>query len=266
MRKMKVKNLVLEQGRPKIAVPITGLNHDEIIEQVKEAIEGPCDMLEWRADYYFGEMENLREKIENTQAHMEMIRILDDIDYLTDGMPLIFTIRGHGHGGRVAINRADAYDLDSLAAQSKLVDFVDLELLDDDNTYDEAQVLRQIGEIHGFGVRVIMSYHDYDGMPSEEQLRNITMLMRSMDADIVKIAGTAGTGEDAVEMMKAAAALTEGDQDPVIFVAMGEAGRASRVAGGRFGSCIAFARGRQATAAGQIDAVTLSQLMDKQYE
>lgn len=265
MRIMNVKKMTLQPGRPRIAIPITGRSHEEIVGQVAAAIKEPCDMLEWRADYFFGELNNLEERIENTAAHMEMIRILDDIDYQTGGMPLIFTIRGHVHGGKVSIKRHHAYDLASLAAQSGLVDFVDMELLDDDDTYDEAQVLRQIEEIHSLGARVILSYHDYEEMPTFEQIGNIAGLMRSMGADIVKIAGTAAKREETIEALKMAAYLTEGDQNPVIIIAMGEEGLISRVAGGKYGSCITFAKGAEKTDEGQIDAGTLAKLLDEFY-
>ena len=265
MRKLKVNKLILSQGRPKIAVPITGRSHEQIIKDVKEAMKKPCDMLEWRADYFFGEMDSLEEKVENTDAHMEMIRILDDIDYQTDGMPLIFTIRGHGHGGRVAISREHAYDLASLAAQSGLVDFVDMELFDDDDTYNPEQVKNQIKEVHEFGTGVILSYHDYEAMPAPAVTVGLTNLMRDMGADIVKIAGTASTREQAMEMMKVSELVTRGDELPVIFIAMGEEGRISRVIGGENGSAITFAKGREHTGEGQVEAAALSRLLDDYY-
>ncbi|MDO4833611.1 MAG: type I 3-dehydroquinate dehydratase [Bacillota bacterium] len=265
MRKLRVKELILEEGRPKIAIPITGRTHKQIIKDVREAVKKPCDMLEWRADYFFGEMDSLEEKVENTDAHMEMIRILDDIDYQTEGMPLIFTIRGRGYGGRVVMDRTHAYDLASLAAQSGLADFIDMELFDDDDTYDPEQVKAQIREIHGFNTGVILSYHDYEKMPTPEILAGLTDLMRGMGADIVKIAGTAAKREEAVEMIKTAEVLTKGDKTPVIFVAMGKEGRISRVAGGAKGSVITFAKCGEQTGEGQIEAAALSRLLDEYY-
>lgn len=265
MKKLQVKKLILEQGRPKVAVPITGRTHEQIISEVKEAMKKPCDMLEWRADYFFGEMDSLAEKVENTDAHMEMIRILDDIDYQTEGMPLIFTIRGHGHGGRVAISREHAYDLGSLAAQSGLVDFVDMELFDDDDTYNPEQVKKQIEEIHEFNTAVILSYHDYDNMPAPAVIAGLTDLMRGMGADIVKIAGRAASSEQSEAMMKTAELLTRGEAKPVIFVAMGQYGRASRIVGGENGSVITFAKGKEATGEGQIEADVMARLLDEYY-
>ncbi len=265
MRPLKVKDIVLEEGRPKIAVPITGRNHDEIIDEVEAALKTPCNILEWRADYYLNEIDDLAEKVESTEAHLEMIRILDDIDYVSGGMPLIFTIRGDRQGGKVSISREHAYDLASLAAQSRLVDFVDMELLDDDNSFNEEQVIEQIYEIQSFGVRVIISYHDYKGMPSVTEINNLVRFMRSIGADICKIAGTVSNKAEAVNMIKASAYLTRGDQDPIIIIAMGEMGLMTRVAGGKYGSCISFAYGRTPTAPGQVDVKTLARLLDEYY-
>lgn len=265
MRSLQVKNIVLSPGRPKIAVPVTGVTHKDIVSQVRKIIKGPCDILEWRADYYFGEKKNLEERVENTEAHREMIRILDDIDYVTDGMPIIFTLRNHGQGGMVNLGRKHVFDLSSLAAQSKMVDFIDLELFDENDTYDEAEVRDHIREVHEFGVRVIMSYHDFDKMPTPEQMANLAGNMRGMGADIVKIAAMAKEEGEARAMMKTAEVLTSGDKDPVIMIAMGRAGMLTRVEGGKHGSCISFVKGVEETAPGQIDAETLSNILDRYY-
>lgn len=265
MRNLQVKNIVLSPGRPKIAVPVTGTTHDDIVEQVRKIIQDPCDILEWRADYYFGNKQDLEERVENTEAHREMIRILDDIDYITDGMPVIFTLRNHGQGGRVNLGRKHVFDLSSLAAQSKMVDFIDLELFDENDMFDEEEIREHVSEIHEFGVRVIMSYHDFGGMPTPEQIANLAGNMRGMGADIVKIAAMAKEENEAKTMMKIAEVLTSGDKDPVIMIAMGKAGMLSRVEGGRYGSCISFVKGVEETAPGQIGAADLSRILDKYY-
>ncbi|MDD4200240.1 MAG: type I 3-dehydroquinate dehydratase [Eubacteriales bacterium] len=265
MKKMKVKNITLDIGRPKIAVPITGRSHEEIMSQVNTAMETHCDMLEWRADYYFADMPSLEEQVENTTAHMGMIRILDDIDYKTESMPLILKLKGINQGGVLQLERKHAYDLAALAAQSKLIDFVDMELLDDDNSFDAEQVLNQVNEIHKYGVKVIHSYHDFTRMPSLEQILSLASNMRALGADIVKICGTAKSTDDAKLMLEAAGQLTSGNQNPVILIAMGQPGVATRVAGGKYGSCISYAYCEESTAEGQINVNTLTRLMDEYY-
>ena len=39
MRIMKIKKMTLQPGRPKIAIPITGRSHEEIVDQVAAAIK-----------------------------------------------------------------------------------------------------------------------------------------------------------------------------------------------------------------------------------
>ena len=66
MNTVKVKEMVLGPGRPKVVVPIVGTTPEEIIAECKAAREElPCDMIEWRADYYLSAMENLDEKLKD---------------------------------------------------------------------------------------------------------------------------------------------------------------------------------------------------------
>ncbi len=266
MKPLKVKDVVLAQGRPKIAALITGKNHDEIIKQVTTAKKMPCELLEWRADYFFGAMDELEEKIHNTVAYKEMIRILDDIDYATNSMPLILTLKGNSVGGKVKISREDAYDLVALAAQSKLVDFVDMELLDDNGTYEPEQVLKQVKEIRSFGVRVIHSYHEYDKTLSLAETVNVAESMRTMGADIVKIVTAVNTDQEAEKLLDATKYLTRENNNPVIIIGMGTAGKKTRISGGRYGSCITFAYLDKPTAEGQFEIKTLSKILDKYYK
>ena len=266
MKTMQIKDLTLEIGRPKIATPITAVTHEGIKEGVKELIKGPCDILEWRADYYFGEFDNLEEMIESSDAHMKMIRILDDIDYYAEGRPIIFSLTGEGDGGKVSISREHAFDLASLAAQSKLVDFVTLQLFDDDGALYINEIIKQIEEIHGFGARVILSYHEFDRMLSNDEVGNVTRTMRGLGADIPKVCCMAATIEEASQLQDVTKELTSGEQGPVIIIAMGEAGKVTRITGGGYGSCITFAKGNAATAPGQIGADILAKYLDKYYE
>jgi 3-dehydroquinate dehydratase-1 len=47
---------------------------------------------------------------------------------------------------------------------------------------------------------------------------------------------------------------------------MGELGMSSRICAGQFGSVITFAAGKDASAPGQIDAVTLQGYLEKYYK
>ena len=105
MNRMIAGKVELDIGRPKVAVSITGTTHEEIIEQCKAAKEAPCDILEWRADYYLENKDDVDAKLRSDDIQVEVIRILDDIEYETDGMPVIFTIRSKSQGGRGTLSK-----------------------------------------------------------------------------------------------------------------------------------------------------------------
>ena len=45
MKQIKVGNLELSDGHPKVCVPIVGENHDEVIEQAKKVVEMNPDII-----------------------------------------------------------------------------------------------------------------------------------------------------------------------------------------------------------------------------
>ncbi|MBQ3184361.1 MAG: type I 3-dehydroquinate dehydratase, partial [Firmicutes bacterium] len=55
---LKVRNLILQPGRPKVAVPIVSTQPADIIEECESIKTLPCDMVEWRADYYLSNIED----------------------------------------------------------------------------------------------------------------------------------------------------------------------------------------------------------------
>lgn len=265
MRTLEIDDLVLEIGRPKIAVPVTGRNHDEIITQCEDTVEGPCDIIEWRADYYLNAVEELEDKVEKMKIQPDILRILHDIDYVSDSRPVIFTLRGGNQGGEKPINRKTVFDLGRIVAQSKLVSIIDMDLFAEQGPVDVAALKKQVETIHEYGVKVILAYHNFSHMPGREEILNAVKYMRQLGADICKIAVTVNADEQWKELMDICSRVTEGDQGPVIFLAMGKEGVPTRIAGGKVGSCITYAIGTEATAPGQLYAEDLSKILDEWY-
>ncbi|MCY7009201.1 type I 3-dehydroquinate dehydratase [Fusobacterium simiae] len=52
MKTIKVKNIVIGEGIPKVIVPIVGKTKLEIINKAKEINNIKIDVVEWRADFY----------------------------------------------------------------------------------------------------------------------------------------------------------------------------------------------------------------------
>lgn len=265
MSSLQVKNTVLEPGRPKVVVPIVSTTPQEIVEEVERAKTLPCDIIEWRADYYLAAMDDLDGNLIKKDTYLEMVKLLDDINYIADDMPIIFTVRRKGQGGEVEITKEQNDSIWSLVAQSGLVDFIDVELFDEKGTVDEARLEDQIRQIHGYGCHVILSHHDFQKMPSPMELVNLVKNMKKLGADVCKVAAMAADQHDAENLLKATAYLMKNGIGQLAMMAMGEAGTSTRVAAGRYGSCFTFAAGSAKSAPGQVDVYTMQQWLDAYY-
>lgn len=239
-------NIVLGDGIPKICIPITAQNPEKLKTQISNILESPCDMVEWRADFY----ENSDQRDICTQA-LEILR-----EQMPD-MPLLFTFRTKEEGGERSISM-DAYEsLNVHAAASGKADFVDLEY-----NRGEALVRRITQQIHQYGVLVIGSFHDFEKTPGKKELTEILCAMQSFGADITKAAVMPQTDRDVLELLDASLLMKEQYADrPFITMSMGRTGAVSRLTGSLTGSAVTFATAGKASAPGQMDAELVSRIL-----
>lgn len=266
MSTLKIRDLTLEPGKPKIAVPIVSADPKDIIAECESVKSMPCDMIEWRADGYLGAMEDPEGAMGEKDFYLDLIKILDDINYIAAGTPLIFTIRSKDQGGGVELTDEHLASIRGLVAQSGLVDLVDVEFSGKDAAGEKEIVTRQIDEIHKHSCRVVLSHHDFDGMPRAEEIVETVRSMAALDGDMFKFAAMAATKEDSEKLLKATAFLSRNGIGPLIMIAMGEMGKPARVAAGRYGSCVTFASGKEASAPGQVDVYTMKKWLDDYYD
>jgi 3-dehydroquinate dehydratase/shikimate dehydrogenase len=104
--------------------------------------------------------------------------------------------------------------------------------------------------------KVIISHHDFEGFP--EDLAELAADLGKRGADIVKIAVTPSHPLDCLPLYE----LCRSSRKPVIAVAMGEFGTASRVLALRFGGLLSYAAlsAEEGTAPGQIDVADMTRL------
>jgi 3-dehydroquinate dehydratase/shikimate dehydrogenase len=103
------------------------------------------------------------------------------------------------------------------------------------------------------GRRIVLSFHDFASMPADVSER--ARAMRATGAAVIKIAAQARRLSDCVPLLDLGAAL-KGDRRAVL-IAMGEAGLASRILAGRFGSAWTYAG-----TIGQVGQLSASELLD----
>ena len=152
--------------------------------------------------------------------------------------PVIVTCRPRWEGGYFAGTESERHAI--LAEALTLgAEYVDIEW-----RAGFTDLLAQTG-----GQRVILSLHDFTGVPPD--LAATVHAMRGSGAEIVKVAVTATKLTDNLELL----ALGNRAGSPLIVIAMGEAGLPTRVLASRFGSCWAYSG--DGVAPGQIPAARL---------
>lgn len=254
----KVRNIEFGGGIPKIAVPVIAESEEEICEVVREAGTAG-DLIELRADAFSGIYDTMR-----------LLSLLSDVRELTD-RPILFTLRSKREGGLLDVHPEEYLDILRIAISSGSIDLIDIELwalpTEEAEEYgiSTAQMLTE--ESHGFGIRVVMSQHNFVSTPGREDIYEALKKMRDLGADIAKGAYMPETYEDVDEVLAAGLKAEKNLSIPFILISMGEMGQMTRTHGEVFGSAVTFAclRGK-ASAPGQFEADELAQILTEIHE
>lgn len=256
---IKVKDLLIGDGIPKICVPLNGRTKEELMSQLTLAGKEPCDLLEWRADFYL-----------TYQGTTDWRPMLANIRSKTK-KPLIFTLRSESEGGQSSLRRSDGLALLRDVCEQGDVDFVDIELFEEDGSLDEAKMEFLIETAHSNNKKVILSNHDFDKTPDMDAIIKRLQAMERLGADLPKVAYMPLSKEDVNILLEAARIVSsEFMHKPFVAISMGEIGKESRICGGAFGAAITFAAppstdGQQVTAPGQMKASDLSRCICETY-
>ena len=246
MNTIKVRNIEIGSGTPKIIVPIVGVTKQEIIDEAKTFDSIPVDMVEWRVDWFEGVFDF--EKVEV---------VLKELRAVLGETPILMTFRTSKEGGEKSIEPEDYAKLNIKAAQTGYVDFIDVEIFTGDDIVRE-----MIDAIHASGTKVIASNHDFDKTPAKSDLLYRLRKMQDMGADIPKMAVMPQTKKDVLTLLSATEEMASDYADrPIITMSMAGLGSISRIACEIFGSCLTFGSGAQASAPGQIGAEALHQAL-----
>ena len=117
MNSIKVGNVNIGEGIPKICVPLVASTGSDVLNEAETIRSFSPDIVEWRVDSYDGDL--------NPDVLNEILTGLRDT--LGD-IPLIFTYRTSSEGGSRPIDDTDYISLNEFAVRSRLADIVDIEL------------------------------------------------------------------------------------------------------------------------------------------
>jgi len=247
MNKMlEVKNKSFGSGKPIICISVMDSKKEDIVAEVKRLVEDGAEMIEWRVDAFEG--------VESPNAVRE---VLNEVAPIITDTVFVFTFRSKEQGGECSLSSDKVYDLHQVAAESHVVDFIDVEYFYTEDADVEVYTLQKMG------TRVITSHHDFHETPSSDVLFMLLEQMKHSNADIVKLAMMPKTAEDVLRLLQETNHFhNRYPNQPLITMSMGKIGMVSRISGETFGSCVTFGAGKNASAPGQIPMKALQQILD----
>lgn len=247
MSNIKVRNLEIGTGIPKICVPLVGHTSSDILKEAEHLLTLPADLVEWRADYF-----------EDVFQISSVLKLLKNLRSTLGELPLLMTFRTKQEGGEKDIDRNYYISLIKYSISSGYIDLVDVELFS-----GEELVKELIDFAHTEDVKVILSSHDFEKTPSREELRSRLVKMQELGADLPKVAVMPRTKKDVLTLLSVTEEMksTHGDT-PIITMSMSKDGVISRLCGEYFGSAITFGSAGVASAPGQIAATELRQILE----
>lgn len=246
MKGLEIKNRILGEGKPLICVPVMDSEKEDIISEIKRLVEEKADMVEWRVDAFSG--------VNSLNAVREVLAEAKPL--LTDTI-FLFTFRSKEQGGLCSLDYEKIYDLHQVAAESGIVDLIDVEYFQSDD------IDREIRTLHRMGAKVVTSHHDFHETPSGDVLFMLLEQMKHSHADIVKLAVMPNNTDDVLRLLEETNHFHKRyPNQPLITMSMGKMGCISRISGEIFGSCVTFGAGKNASAPGQIQMKALEEILE----
>lgn len=228
-RKLDMRKLVFETLGIKAPAVVAVLSGEEAVKNAGVAERLGADLVEMRLD----------------------LLPKDPIGVLREGrdattLPIIATNRMTQEGG--AFHGSEDERIEILAEASTWADLVDVEL--------RAEGRDRLMEI--MDRPVIISFHDFEGMPPLGELRSMLEEIFEAGAEIAKLALTPTSLEDCLDLLK----LLRETEGPLSLMGMGNVGKHLRAVAPIYGSVLTYGYIGSATAPGQISVKALREVLD----
>lgn len=217
---------------------IVSVISEEPVESAKAAKWLGADLLELRLDMLdFSGPEEMKKVIEKIKSNT--------------GLPCIATNRLQSDGGKWSGSERDRTEL--LKQVLQLVDAIDIELFADAGMRDSL-----IETAKSAGKTVIVSSHDFRSTPPVKEMKAILDRSFEAGADIAKLAVVPGSMQDVLNLLQ----VTLDAGRPVCTIAMGDAGRHTRIVAPCYGSVLTYGSIGKAVAPGQIQVHQLKSALE----
>ena len=220
--------------RTKIVVPIMLTELTEL-EKVSVSDYLSADIVEWRADFLSAD-----EILEMAPKFFEKFK----------ESKILFTLRTVREGGNIQVSEKKY-----------------LQILKEILTYNPAYIDVEFfthgpsfAALKDFRDKMVLSYHNFDEVPSD--LTNRLIKMHEEGTAFVKVAVMPERECDVLDLLQITRDMTLEYGDHFISMAMGDLGRLSRISGYLTGSCWTFASLENSSAPGQISLKETEYILD----
>lgn len=236
----------LAQLPVKTIVPITAKTKEQAIAQAKViAANQDADLVEFRIDL-----------LDFAADSKQVISLGHELKKILGDKPMIATIRTHNEGGKLTISDADYGKTYQAYLTQPFMDMLDVEMF-----RDQQVVKNTVKLAHDKKVLIVMSNHDFQKTPSEDEIVKRLLKQDELGADILKIAVMPQSKQDVFTLMNATLKVSQQSKKPLLTMSMGKLGTISRIATANMGGSFSFGMIGEASAPGQIDVTQLKQFL-----
>lgn len=229
---MSVKIGALEIGKTPRVVGV--VSAALTLDRLASGFRPICDIVELRADLLGA---GLPEWLERA------------VDLERAGLPVLITLRHSREGGHWY-----GAELERLRILEKILPYVSaIDFETRSESFPEAVKLA-----HSAGKTLVASFHDFQGMPADQELRAIIERGTQAGADIVKIAAMTHSNEELIRMESF---LASHRGPPLCLLGMGARGPESRVRLAQRGSCLTYGFVDEANVSGQLSSEELVRIL-----
>lgn len=230
-----LKNIKLTKEKPIVAVPVIATNKSQIIDEICKLGYAKVKLIEWRLDYF-----------EFCTDFNEIQEVLKACKKSLSKTLLLLTMRTKSEGGEFDIAGKELNDY--YVGLSKLPGF---ELIDIQFNDSSAEVVKECS-VNKKGT--ILSYHNFDRTPDDEELSELLKKMIPYHADILKFAFMPLSEKDVDRTIKFSIKVRNNWHGRQILISMGEYGKKLRLNPFLTGSCVTFGcKSGQESAPGQVE-------------
>ncbi|EPF6185307.1 type I 3-dehydroquinate dehydratase [Acinetobacter baumannii] len=230
----------------KTIVPITAKTKEQALAQAQViANTADADLAEFRIDL-----------LSFASDTKQVIALGHELKKILGNKPMIATIRTKNEGGQLEISDVDYGKTYQAYLKNPFMDWLDVEMFRDQKVVSEI-----VQKAHQKKVLIVMSNHDFQKTPSQDEIEKRLLKQDQMGADVLKIAVMPKSKQDVFTLMNATLKVSQQTTKPLLTMSMGQLGTISRVATANMGGSYSFGMIGQASAPGQIDVTKLKQIL-----